>query len=252
MKRRNVFLFAVIFSAGIASAVAEEPADESARRETIYFFGSSAVPEGTKIYTPSFVYDTAEDSADDSIVFEFNVSHGTKSVRDDYSSGYKNDGTNKKHEASAAADPPEKSEFSEVETSVPAASRASDGNEMLHVYDFSVLFDSSVTETIGFTGRDGRDDPLYLAELSLMTPDNILLSENGSFSFLSFEKNAFTKDQTGAKILVGDSYRDDTVEETIFEIFSSMFTIPFTLLSLAICGGSILILFTSSGKKANT
>ena len=140
MKRRNVFLFAVIFSAGIASAVAEEPADESARRETIYFFGSSAVPEGTKIYTPSFVYDTAEDSADGSIVFELNVSPGTESVRDDYSSGYKNDGTNKKHEASAAADPPEKSEVSEAETSGTATSRASDGNEMLHVYDFSVPF----------------------------------------------------------------------------------------------------------------
>ena len=95
MKHRNVFLFAVIFSAGIASAVAEEPADENMRRETTYLFGSS-VTEGTSIYTPSFSYRTAGDNADETLLSEHSGLAGTESGRDDYSAGYKNDGTNKK------------------------------------------------------------------------------------------------------------------------------------------------------------
>ena len=123
---------------------------------------------------------------------------------------------------------------------------------MLHVYDFSVPFDDKVTETIGFTNRDGRENPLVFHEVIPETTDISLLSDDGSYLFLSFIKNTFTNDQNGGKVLTGDSYLDEGAKESIFDIISSLFTIPFALLSIAVCAGTLLIMFTSTGKKANT
>ena len=258
MKLRNVFSFAVIFFAGIAFAVAEEPADENMRRETTYLFGRSVVTEGTKIYTPSFVYSTAENNGDDTTQFERSGFTGNESGRDDYSAGYRNDGINKKRNEAESADRQEQEpEFSEEdepekdETAAPETSSTSDGNETLHIYEFSVPFDDRVTETIGFTGGDGVDNPLVFAEVIPKLPDNSQLSDDGSYLFLSFEKNAFTNDENAAKILTGDSYDDEGEEESVFDIISKSFTIPFALLSIVVCGGLILVMFTSTGKKTN-
>lgn len=255
MNLRNVFLSAVIFSVGIASAVAEEPADENTRRETTYLFGDSAA-EGTSSYTRFL--DFAENDPADAMLFEHSGSNGSESGLSDYSVGYtKGDIYLKRHEASTPADSRDpllsaEKDPAKDETAQQAASRLSDEDIVaLHFYDLSVSFADSVSETIGFTGRDNRNNPLVFFEVAAETPDNLLLSDNGSYKFLSFEKNAFSEESNRAKLLSGNTLADYDDEENIFDIISSLLSIPFALVSIALCSGLMLVMFTSTGKKTN-
>lgn len=257
MNLRSVFSHAVVFSLGIAFAVAEEPADENTRRETTYLFGDVKDTEGTSTYA-RFFYDSAENDTSDMTRFQYDGTAGIESGRNDYSAGYKkSDVIPRIREASFSGEtrpplPPEESE-SETDETAPqaAASYEPDNGEPLRVYDFSISFDDSVPEEIGFTRNKDGNSPVFPFEGIAEPTDNSRLSDN-AYTFLAFEKNAFTAEQNRAQLLSGNSYTDNDDEKTIFDLISSVISIPFAMISVAVCSGLILVAFTSTGKKTNT
>jgi len=259
MNLRNALLHAVCFSLGIAFAAAEEPADENTRRETTYLFGEVTATEGTSTYARYF-FASAENDASDMSRFDYdNGSAGIESDRNEYSDGYKKEDVIPRiHAASYSGDTrsPQlsaESESATTGTASQAASRgpAKDGEDALRVYDFSVSFDDSVSEAIGFTESNDRNKPVFFFESTAEQPDNPLMSDN-AYTFLTFEKNTFTIEQNRVQLLSGNSYTDNDEKETIFDIISTLISIPFAMVSVAVCLGLILVAFTSTGKKTNT
>ena len=254
MNLRNVLFPAVFFSLGIAFAVAEEPADENTRRETTYLFGDVTTAEGTSTYA-RFFYDSAEYDASDMTRFG-DGSARSENGRNDYSDGYKKDDIIPRiHAASYSGDappprPPAESDSATNATAPQTASSDSDGSKALRFYDFSISFDDCVSEEIGLTRRNDGDEPLFPFEVVVKPPDISLLSDN-AYSFFAFEKNTFTAEQNRAQLLSGNSYTKNDNEESIFDIISSLFSIPFALVSIAVCSGLILVGFTSAGKNSN-
>lgn len=255
MNLRSVLLPAVSFSLGIAFALAEEPADENTRRETTYLFGDVTNTEGTSTYA-RFFFDSAENDTSNMTRFEDNGSAGIESGRNDYSAGYrKNDVIPRIHAASFSGDSRSLShaenESAKNGTAPQAALPDSGNGEALRWYDFSVSFDDSVSEEIGLTRRKDGNTPLFPFE-GIAEPPVISRLSNNAYSFLAFEKNTFTAEQNRAQLLSGNSYTDNSEEETIFDLISTVISIPFAMISVAVCSGLILVAFTSTGKKTNT
>ena len=231
MKLRNCFLTAVFFSVGIAFAIAEDAVDEDTFRETTYSFDNFTTAGSLKDYSLSFCK-TAGDNTDGSISLETDGIAGTGSWRTDYTIDYKNNGISPASHAD----------------STPAAP---DPNESSRIYDLSVSFYDSVTEEIGFTAHGDVENPLVFSDVKPETPNNSQLPNQETFSLLSFDKKIFTSAHNWGQILSGGYYYEGEEEESAFLILSSMITIPFALLSVVLGTGFLLIMFTSTGNKAN-
>ena len=254
MKLRSLFLCAVFISAGIAFALAEEPASENTLRECTYFLGNPTAAEDSNTATLSF-YNTAEKGIIDLPPIERNGFAGTG--RNDYAIEYKNESTGPAvHDASVSAAreslPPAENILSNGDTTTaPTASRSSDDPQSLYVYDFSSSFYDSVTGKIGFTARNGKENPLVFSEVIAETADSSQLPEKETYSFLAFVKNVFTNAQSGEQIIFDSSYLKKEEEENAAVSFISVIAAPFSLLSVSLCIGLLIILFTSTGKKEN-
>ena len=231
MKLRNSLITAVFFSVGIAFAFAEAPVDEDTFRETTYTFDNFSPAENLNAYALSFLK-TSENNASDSTLSEQNGSTETGSERNDYTIGYKNNGTSPSFHANS-----------------PSA--APDGNESLSLYDLSNSFYDSVTEEIGFTARGDRANPLVFSEVIAAAPNNSQMPNQEIFSLLSYDKNVFTNAQNWGQILSGGYYYPEEEEENLFILFGSMITVPFAILTLTLGVGFLLILFTSILNKEN-
>ena len=231
MKLRNWFLTAVVFSVGVAFVPAEEPVDEDTFRETTYSLDNFSTAEGLNAYPLSFCKSAGNEEIDAAMFEHFSIA-GTGSGRNDNGAGDKDDGTSPSfHEDSTSASP--------------------DGNELLRIYDLSASFYDSITEEIGFTARGERENPLVFSDAKPETPDNSQMPTPEIFSLLTFDKNVFTNEQNWGQILSGGYYFGEEEEESAFLLFSSMITIPFAILSVALSVGFLLILFTSILNKEN-
>lgn len=231
MKLRNSFITAVFFSAGITFAFAEAPVDEDTFRETTYTFESFSSADKLNAYALSF-FQTSENNGGDSVQSEQNGITGTGSERNDYTIGYKNNGTSPSFHANST-------------------SAAPDGNETLSLYDLSNSFYDSVTEEIGFTARGERENPLVFSDFIPSAPNDSQLPNQEIFSMLSYDKNVFTNAQNWGQILLGGYYYEPKEEENIFLLFGSMITVPFAILSFTLGIGFLLIIFTSIWNKEN-
>lgn len=252
MKLRNIFFAAVFLSVGIAFAVAEEPADEDTLRETTYTFGNSVADEAEETYPLSF-NKIAENESGDMPLFECNGLAGTG--RNDYTVDYNHDGMSPTFQepstpAKAQAPPsPAGRSLSNDNTAAQTTSPDLGKRKSLPVYDFSVSFYDSITDRIGFTALEGRGNPLVFSEVIATETDSPQMPDNKVYSFLSFEKKLFTNEQNGAKILPGGSNIGNKTEENAFFTFSSTIAVPFAALSLILCVGFLIVVFTSSKKK---
>ena len=231
MKLRNCFFTAVFFSVGITFALAEEPVDEDTFRETTYTFNNSTAANSLNADALTF-WKSAGSEADNSTLFESNRIAGNGNGGNDYTIGYRNDVQSPSgHEVST--------------TAAPA------GNESLRVYDFSKSFYDSVTEDIGFTARSDLDNPLDFSEVFVEAPTNTPLPTQETFSLLAFDRKVFTSAHNWGQILSGGYYYEEEEENAFFQ-FSSMITIPFTILVITLALGFLLVLHTSSsGNRTN-
>jgi hypothetical protein len=225
MRLRNFFLAAAIFlSAGMVSAVAEEPAEGETRRETTHASGSRANENGQKAFTRS-VPDTPDSSILTDILPQYSVIAGTEDGRSRFPIGnYYNDETPSTDEA-------------------PAFRR--DDVER-HVYDFASPFDNSILNGLGFTGRKDSETESDLPEANAEQPDAFQLSDNGAYSILVFEKKVFRNDQNRPKIMSGGVYDRDIQEE---EVSSSPLSTPILMLITMITFCIILVIATTVGLK---
>ena len=109
MKLRNSFITAVFFSAGITFAFAEAPVDEDTFRETTYAFDRFSSADKLNAYALSF-FQTSENNGGDSVQSEQNGITGTGSERNDYTIGYKNNGTSPSFHANSTSAAPDGNE----------------------------------------------------------------------------------------------------------------------------------------------
>lgn len=257
MRLRFLFAAALFLSFGIAFAIAMEPADERTRRDTIYPFRNPTPPERNNIFARYFF----DNDGNNTLTIILNPYIGiteTEKVQSLYSAGYisKSKPRNSSDEDVPLSDvkTPQSDDGSgqaETETAAPAGNRVVD-EDCFPVYDFSIPFDESITEEIGFTGLYDSDDENELGFLRNedKDPDDSQQSENGPYSFLVFEKKAFHNSPNRGQILFGGDYKkkfkkiDGDDDEN-----SVPFALPLSMLFLAIGTGILLTMFTSTGKK---
>ena len=252
MKLRKSFYVAVFFSVGIALAFAEEPADENTFKETTYSDGNPIASEGTKTYPLSF-YNTAENGTGDIAPFDIaEIGDG----RNDYAIDYINNNEGPTpHETSNSVTPQDplpqvNNGNTNSATATPTTSRIYDKDDS-HIYDLSISFHDSITDRIGFTAQDDRGTPLFFSEVIPDTTDDSQFSDNKINSFLSFEKNVFTKAQSGTQIISKHYYIGSEKKEDVIILFSTMLAIPFALLCFALCAGFLLVIFTTMKENEN-
>ena len=258
MSFRGVFSVATaaaapVFFAGIAFAVSEDPVDEEIRRETIYSFsGTAAGDRDTYARYPDY---EAGNNTLPAALFQYVGIVGMESGWTYDAAGYNNgdippfngDLTRSDvpaYRSEAGSEPAE----DVPEGSIPFRTSGVDGDE-LHAYDFSIPFDDSVTEEIGFTGRfddDGR--PVSFAANTAGSGDS-RSSDKGMASSLFFDKNAFNIDSNRARIMSGNSRFGEFEDEK--EFIGTPFSIPFALLCFALGLGIILVIHTATGKQSN-
>lgn len=248
MKLRNILLPAVLFLfAGIASAAAEDPADEDARRETIYTPGAAAVPEVGNTYVLYFL-DTAGDDSLSTGLFRYDGADATEDIS--YADGYEKNGADAAiHDGSASDDDSSRSDAGEdpgnVETAGLAASIAP-GGDGLHAYDFAVPYDNSITSEIGYTGREDSAEEPDSAVTEPAVSENSRVSDKGSQSILAFEKNAFKNGQIKAQFIASTSRLEDSEEES--ELLS--LSLPIALLLAGVVIGIVVVIHTVTENKS--
>ena len=250
MKLRNIPLSAVLFLfVGIASAAAEDPADEDARRETIYTSGAAAVPEVGNTYAQYFLETAGNDSLSTAL-FRYDGAVATEDVG--YAADYEKDGVNAAfHDDPASVDdeasPSDAAEKSgETEPDASDVSRAP-GSDGLHAYDFTVPYEYSITSEIGFTGpEDGADDPdAAVAESPVAASDDSRASDKGFQLVLAFEKNAFKNSQIKAQFIEGDSRIEAEEEAGILSLST-----PIALLFVGLGVGIVVVMHTVTENKS--
>ena len=228
MKLRSYHLAAALFLfAGIAFAVALEPADEDSRRETIYTFHSPIATESRKTFERLF-YDTARKEDLTIKLLQYSSIAETESVWGSYSTEDHNGGGNT---GSAAA---------------PDSDGRVAGEDGFHVYDLAAPFGDRITEDIGFTGRRGGEYELNFGEAETREPEQYQLPENGASGILVFDKSFFLANENKAQILFGDPYAGDFNDN---DVVALPLALPIALLFLAIGAGIVLIIFTTIDDK---
>ena len=247
MKLRNILLSAELFLfAGIASAVAEDPADEDARRETIYITGA-AVPEAGNNYMQYFL-DTAGNGSLGTALFRYDGAAATEDVG--YAAGYEKDDANEAfHDDPASADNKATDaggDPGETGMTAPAESRPS-GSDGLHAYDFALSYDYSITPEIGFTGREEGADNSDSAIAEPAASDDSRVPDKGPQSVLVFEKNAFKNGQINAQLIENDSRLEDSEEEGGILSLSG----PIALLLVGVGIGIVLVMHTVTENKSS-
>ena len=123
--------------------------------------------------------------------------------------------------------------------------------ESLLFYDFSLPFQDGVMEKVGFAARDDRKNPLVFYEVIAEAPESVQMTEKETYTFLSFDKKAFTNARNWGHVIFGGSQIDEEKESIVFVIFSSTIMIPVTILSISLSIGLFVVFFTSTGKKEN-
>lgn len=257
MKLRSVFSAAALFlSAGVAFALAVEPADETTRRETIYPFRNPTPPENNNTFARYFS-DNAGNSTLTITLIPYTSITETEDVQGLYSIGHiiNSKPRGSSDEGSALSGDARTSQSdagskqAESETTAPVANRAI-GEDRLPAYDFSVPFDKSITEEIGFTDIRDIDDENELGFLRSedKEPDDSQISENRSYSILAFEKRAFHNSPNRAQILFGGDYNKKFKKMDDDEI-SVPVAFPLSMLTFAIGAAILLTVFTSAEKK---
>ncbi|MBR4255444.1 MAG: hypothetical protein IKQ16_10185 [Lentisphaeria bacterium] len=239
MNLRNILLPAVLFlSVGLASAVAEDPLDEDARRETIFTFGG-AVPEGDNAYA-RFLLDAAEN---DPLCAALLLRYGGAAEMENggFSVDYERDGA---HAVSQEASGPDDAASAAEAGSGKAATAGSaafrnHGDDARRAYDFAISFEDSVTEEIGIAGReDGAEKNVFSVAETGASDDSRLLDKGTAVLF--FEKNACKNGQISSQFIVSSSRLEDSEEEDGILSLST----PIALLLVALGGGIVIVIHT--------
>ncbi len=228
MKLRNCFLTAVFFSVGMAFAIAEEAVDEDTFWETTYTLDRSGAAETINAYTLSFSKTTWNKTGDSTQLAPNGIDE-PRNGRNDYTTGYKNDGADMAFQGDSDSDAP-------------------DPNESRNIYNLSNSFYDSIPEEIGFTARDDVENPLVFTDIIAEEPNDMQLPNQETFSLLFFDKNMFTSAHNWGQILSESYYYDGGGKENVFVSFSSVITVVFACLSVMFGMGFLLILFTVIGK----
>ena len=256
MRLRNFFPAAFFLAFGIAFAFAVEPADEADRRETIYPFRVPASAESNNIFFQYF-FENAGNNALTITLIPYNGITGiteTENIWSFYTA---------KHVFNNSADTPSDEDLplsdagmtqsdpgsmpTEAETTAPRANRVAD-EDMLSVYDFSIPFNESIPEEIGFTERSDGDDenePGFLRD-EFKEPKDSQSPDNGLYSSLVFNKKAFLNSPNTFNILFGGAYGKSFKEKT--DEAGISFSTPLALFFLVLGAGIILVMYTSAGK----
>ena len=255
MRLRNIFPAAAFFLAfGVALAFAVEPADEKKRRETIYPFRNPTPPERNNIFSRYF-FDNAGNNTLTIMLTPYNGITESENAWSFYTAKHtsNNSSDNRPEEDLPLSDTrmPQSDSGSipaEAESSAPTATPVVDDG-VPSIYVFSMPFDDSIPEKMGFTEGHGSDDEDELSFLKdeFNGSNDSQLSANGLYSSLVFNKRAYLNSPNSTHILFGGDYdksfkkKDDTA--------GISFSTPVALFFLTLGAGIVLVMYTATGKK---
>lgn len=256
---RNIFSAAILFfSAGIAFAAAEEPADEETRRETTYLVFNPATADSKTLYTRYF-YDPAGNNRLTIQLPQYNGITETESVWSHFSTG-----SNPGDAQGASLENPPRSNANDdgvdndsaarytAETghAEPESSNSAENRvvgDMRGAYDFSIPFEDSITEAIGYTGSGDTETGFGVSEIETVRTVNGQQSDEGVYSILVFEKKAASNNPNRAKILFEEANADMFNYDDGYN--NSPLTIPIVLFFFVLGAGVFLVFFTTINQE---
>ena len=256
---RNIFSAAILFfSADVAFAVAEEPADEETRRETTYTIFNPATADSKTLFARYF-YDPAGNNRLTIRLPQYNGIAETESVWNHFSTGFNpggaqgaskedlprpNDNDDDNDNNPATVQSTAETGLAEPEPANPAENHIA--GDIHSVYDFSVHYENSITEAIGHTGRGDTENGFGVPEIETERLGNGQPPDNGVYSILVFEKEASSNILNRAKIHFEETNADMFNDDDGYK--SSPLTIPIALFFFMIGAGFLLVFFTSIDK----
>lgn len=255
MRLRNIFPAAAFFlTLGAAFAFALEPADDNTRRETIYPFRYPTSAESNNIFVQYFFDKTGNNTLTIKLIPYKSITEAEDAWSFHTSEHVFNNSTNtpSNEDLPLSDDRMSQSDtgsiLTEAEASAPAAKRVVD-EDTLPVYDFSIPFDDSIPEEMGFTESQDSDDEDELGFLKdeFKKSRDSQLSDNGLYSSLVFNKKAYLNSPNSTHILFGGDYGKSFQEKS--DEAGISFSTPVALFFLTLGAGIVLVMYTATGKN---
>jgi len=250
MTRCSIFLVATIFFlVGICFAVAEEPADEDARRETTYTFVNPSTANVQALLNQYF-FNTPRDIPLTITLPRYRGVAEIESLWSFYSVGYQFDDLKNLFDETlrpGSAQTGRTVDGRGVEAAGQANPSASPTGNEPRVYDLSCSFANSVTYNIGLAGRDDYDVFFRFRAADADAADDSLSSDDGTASILKFEKTLSNNGENGPRIMSGGSYGNDISEGDGY--YGTPLSTPLTMLLLLIGFFIVVVMYTTVGIK---
>ena len=192
MKLRNLLLVAALFfSAG--AAFAEEPVTQDDVLQTTYDFGTT---------TKGYYYSTNGNNALTVTLLQYAGTAVDESGWTYFVVGYKADGTTQTfYEPLTLSNENITGRELTADEIAALTTYRSPGDDKLYAYEFTVPFDESVTEKIGFAGRNGSDGKLVYSIVNVAKENDFHFSDKTTKSILFFGKNDFENGKLKAQIM---------------------------------------------------
>lgn len=257
MRLRNFFPATAFFlTFGVAFAFALEPVDENTRRETIYPFRYPASAESNNIFVQYFFDKTGNKTLTIKLIPYKSITEAEDAWSFHTSEHIFNNSTNTPSDEDLPLSddriPQSDTESipTEAEATAPTAKRVVD-EDRVPVYVFSIPFDDSISEEMGFTGSQDSDDENELSFLKdeFKESKDSQLSDNGLYSSLVFNKKAYLNSPNSTHILFGGDYGKSFKKKD--DDAGISFSTPVALFFLTLGAGIVLVMYTATGKNEN-